>query len=162
MYHPRRWVVSEPNPDARQLAERLRTSPLIAQMLLNRGIRELQDCSEFLRPSLKCLHDPSLIPNLPLAAQRIAQAIRDRQKIVIYGDYDVDGITATAILWHAIKLLGGEVDYYIPHRIEEGYGLNADAIAQICDGGAKLIVTVDCGITGDRAGEGRARVAASI
>src|SRR5206468_321094 len=63
------------------------------------------------------------------------------------GDYDVDGITAVAILWHAIKLLGGNVDYYIPHRIDEGYGLNADAVTQICADGAKLIVTVDCGIT---------------
>ena len=69
------------------------------------------------------------------------------EKIVIYGDYDVDGITATAILWHAIKTLGGVVDYYIPHRVDEGYGLHGEAIEQICDGGAKLIVTVDCGVT---------------
>src|SRR6185437_14350623 len=66
---------------------------------------------------------------------------------VIFGDYDVDGITAVAILWHALRLLGGDVHYYIPHRIEEGYGLNTDAIRQLCDEGAKLIITVDCGIT---------------
>jgi single-stranded-DNA-specific exonuclease len=88
-----------------------------------------------------------LLPNLKKAATRIAQAIANRDKIVIYGDYDVDGITATAILWHAIRLLGGEVDYYIPHRIDEGYGLNAGAINEIIDRGAKLIVTVDCGVT---------------
>ena len=79
---------------------------------------------------------PGLIANLTKAADRIARAIRDAEKIVIYGDYDVDGITATAILWHAIRVLGGEVDYYIPHRIDEGYGLNAEAITQICDAGA--------------------------
>jgi single-stranded-DNA-specific exonuclease len=147
MYRPRRWIVADPHPDARALAERLRTSPIIAQMLLNRGISTPDDCGDFLRPSLKCLHDPALIPNLTQAAQRVAQAIRDKQKIVVYGDYDVDGITAVAILWHAIKTLGGIVEYYIPHRIEEGYGLNAEAIAQICDNGAKLIISVDCGIT---------------
>ncbi len=147
MYRPRRWILPEPHVAAKELAERLKTSPLIAQMLLNRGIVEPNDCAEFLRPSLKCLHDPSLIPNLSFASQRIARAIKDRQKIVIYGDYDVDGITAVAILWHAIKLLGGQVSYYVPHRIEEGYGLNAEAIAQICDGGAELIISVDCGIT---------------
>jgi single-stranded-DNA-specific exonuclease len=129
------------------LADRLKTSQLIAQVLLNRGITELDDCLEFLRPSLKCLHEPALLPNLTSAAERVARAIRDGDKIVVYGDYDVDGITAVAILWHAIKLLGGSVDYYIPHRLEEGYGLNAEAVAQICDAGAKLIITVDCGIT---------------
>jgi single-stranded-DNA-specific exonuclease len=147
MDRQRRWILPEPHADATDLAQRLRTSPLIAQMLLNRGMSDPRDCTEFLRPTLKLLHDPSLLPNLPVAAQRIAQAIKDRQKIVIYGDYDVDGITATAILWHAIKALGGEVEYYIPHRIEEGYGLNSEAIAQLCDRGAKLIISVDCGVT---------------
>jgi single-stranded-DNA-specific exonuclease len=125
----------------------LRTSPLIAQILLNRGLIEADDCRNFLKPSLKCLHDPAGIPGLAKAADRVARAVRDGEKIVIYGDYDVDGITATAILWHAIRRLGGRVDYYIPHRIDEGYGLNAEAVAEICDNGANLIVTVDCGIT---------------
>jgi single-stranded-DNA-specific exonuclease len=147
MYRQRRWIVSPPHADARPLADRLKTSPVIAQMLLNRGVSDPQECANFLRPSLKCLHDPSLIPNLVEASQRIAKAIGDREKIVIYGDYDVDGITAVAILWHAIRLLGGQVESYVPHRLEEGYGLNSEAIAQICDGGAKLIISVDCGVT---------------
>lgn len=147
MRSPRRWNLAEWNPAAQELARRLRTSPLVAQILLNRGLSDPKECAEFLRPSLKSLYDPVLIPNLPLAAERLARAIHDREKIVIYGDYDVDGITATAILWHAIRLLGSQADYYIPHRLEEGYGLNAEAIAQICDGGARLIVSVDCGIT---------------
>src|SRR5688572_2551121 len=133
MHYPKRWnlAVEAPTEDARRLADCLKTSPLIAQMLINRGVSADEDCRSFLSPSLKHLHDPTLLPNLPKAAERIARAIRDREKIIIYGDYDVDGITATAILWHAITTLGGVVDYYIPHRIEEGYGLNGDALRSI-------------------------------
>src|SRR4051812_44567158 len=148
MHRPKRWIIAPPHAGAAELAARLKTSPVIAQVLLNRGIEQADDCFRFLQPSLKCLHDPATIPNLTKAAARIADAIRQHQRIVIYGDYDVDGITATAILWHAIKLLGGDVDYYIPHRIDEGYGLNAAAVAEIIDTrGAQLIVTVDCGVT---------------
>ena len=147
MNRPKRWIIAPPHARASELAERLKTSPVIAQVLLNRGIAQAEECFAFLRPSLKCLHDPALMPNLPKAASRVAQAIREKQKIVICGDYDVDGITATAILWHAIKILGGEVDFYIPHRIDEGYGLNTAAITEILDRGAQLIVTVDCGVT---------------
>jgi single-stranded-DNA-specific exonuclease len=147
MERTRRWTVTEPHPAASELAERLRTSPLVAQLLLNRGMSDCDACREFLRPTLKALHEPHLIANLRPAAERIARAVKDREKIVVYGDYDVDGITAIAILWHAIRLLGGVVEYYIPHRLEEGYGLNAEAVTQICAGGAKLIVTVDCGVT---------------
>jgi single-stranded-DNA-specific exonuclease len=147
MHRPKRWSIASPDERAGELAARLKTSPLLAQILLNRGISEQQACLDFLRPMPKGLADPGLMPNLKVAAERIARAIRDKERVVIYGDYDVDGITATAILWHAIRLLGGEVDYYIPHRIDEGYGLNAEALAQICEQGAKVIVTVDCGIT---------------
>src|ERR1700733_10971064 len=112
MYHQQRWILPDPHPAARPLAERLKTSPLIAQMLLNRGLSDPEDCTNFLRPNPKCLHDPNSIPNLQSAAARIAKAIRDHEKIVLYGDYDVDGITAVAILWHAIKNLGGQVEYY--------------------------------------------------
>jgi single-stranded-DNA-specific exonuclease len=142
-----RWNIAEPHPQVDELAAQLKVSPLVAQVLLNRGIDTAEAGQQFLRPSLKLLHDPSLIPNLEKASQRIAQAVRDKEKIVVYGDYDVDGITAVSILWHALKTLGGDVHYYIPHRLEEGYGLNADAVAEICDGGAKLIITVDCGVT---------------
>ncbi|MEO7156942.1 MAG: DHH family phosphoesterase [Vicinamibacterales bacterium] len=147
MHRPKRWIIAPPNDRAQELADRLKTSTVIAQVLLNRGFAEADACSKFLRPSLKCLHEPELIPNLTKASQRIARAIAAREKIVIYGDYDVDGITATSILWHAITLLGGDVDFYIPHRIDEGYGLNASAMGEIIDAGAKLIVTVDCGVT---------------
>ena len=143
----RRWRILPQHEQAGELSQRLGVSPIIAQILLNRGIEQTDDCRQFMHPSLMAMHDPKLLPNLPKAASRIAQAIRDRQKIVIYGDYDVDGITGTAILWHAIRLMGGEVEYYIPHRVDEGYGLNPQAIAAICDQGAKLIISVDCGVT---------------
>src|SRR4051812_43382782 len=147
MQQTKRWTIATPSAAAAELASCLKTSPLIAQLLLNRGIASPADCQAFLAPSLHHLHQPSLLPGVVKAAERINQAIRNREKIVIYGDYDVDGITATAILWHAITLLGGEVDYYIPKRLEEGYGLNAEALRQLADAGAKLIVSVDCGVT---------------
>src|SRR5206468_4368673 len=102
MHRSKRWNIAEPHASVDELAGRLKTSPLLAQVLLNRGLTEADDCTAFLRPSLKNLHDPFAITNLRKAAERIAKAIRDAEKIVIYGDYDVDGITATSILWHAI------------------------------------------------------------
>lgn len=144
---PRRWNVAATDDRAKALAERLRVSPVVAQVLINRGMIEEDVCQAFLRPNLRHLYEPGLIPGLTEAARRVARAIRERKQIVIYGDYDVDGITATAILWHAIRLLGGKVRYYIPHRVDEGYGLNTDAICQLADEGADLILTVDCGIT---------------
>jgi single-stranded-DNA-specific exonuclease len=147
MASTKRWIVTPPDPRAIPLAERLKVSPLVAQALLNRGCCEPAGCLQFLQPSLRGLHDPKLLAGVTKAVQRIAAAIAAKEKIVVYGDYDVDGITAVAILWHAITELGGVVEYYIPHRIDEGYGLNSEAIGQIIDAGAKLIITVDCGVT---------------
>lgn len=147
MLRSRRWNIADPDPRAGDLARALRTSPVIAQILLNRRLEDPATCQAFLSPKLTQLHPPEAIPGLPRAAERIAAAIRAREKVVIYGDYDVDGITATAILWHAVRLLGGSVEYYIPHRVEEGYGLNSEALRQICDGGAGVVVSVDCGVT---------------
>ena len=147
MSRNRRWNVLPRQPGAEAFAARLGVSPIIAQVLLNRGISDPEVGRAFLHPSLMELHDPLLLSNMAKASTRIAEAIRGHQKIVIYGDYDVDGITATATLWHAIKLMGGEVEYYIPHRIDEGYGMNPASITQLCDAGARLIISVDCGIT---------------
>src|SRR3954465_4995814 len=147
MQQTRRWTIATPSAQAAELATCLKTSPLIAQILLNRGLADVPLCQNFLSPSLHHLHAPSMLPGITRAAQRINDAIKRHEKIVIYGDYDVDGITATAILWHAITLLGGHVDYYIPKRLEEGYGLNSEALKQLADQGAQLIVSVDCGIT---------------
>ncbi len=146
MRRNRRWIIADPDPRAPELARALKTSPIIAQMLLNRGIHDTAQGNDFLRPNPRTLHEPSLIPGLTHASKLIARAIEQKLDIVLYGDYDVDGITSVAILWHAIRLLGGKVRHYIPHRVDEGYGLNADAVTQLCDSGAKLIITVDCGI----------------
>ena len=143
----KRWTLPPADARVEELAERLKTSRLVAQLLLNRGVADVAAGQAFLRPQLKALHDPATLPGLPPAAARIARAIADKEPIVIYGDYDVDGITASSILWHAVRLLGGDVRTYIPHRVDEGYGLNSEAVTQLIDDGCKLLVTVDCGIT---------------
>ncbi len=143
----KRWNIAPASPDAEGLASHLRVSRIVAQILLNRGLSDPAACEAFLRPNLKLLHDPSTLPGVPRAAERIARAVRESQPIAIYGDYDVDGITATSILYHALRALGATVRTYIPHRVDEGYGLNAAALTQLIDEGAQLIITVDCGIT---------------
>jgi single-stranded-DNA-specific exonuclease len=146
-YAKRRWNVATASDLAAELGRALGTTTATAQILINRGFSETDRALAFLKPTLRDLHDPSLLPGVPAAADRLARAIRDKESIVIYGDYDVDGITASAILWHSIKALGHTARCYVPHRIDEGYGVNADAVRQLCDDGVQLIVTVDCGIT---------------
>lgn len=139
----------------RELVRALGVSPLSAKVLALRladthGPAEALDAARrFLDPKLNDLHDPALLPGACEAAKRLVQAVQDKQPIVIYGDYDVDGVTAAAVLWHTLKLAGADVHTYIPHRLDEGYGLNADAIAAIIhDAKAKpLVISVDCGIT---------------
>lgn len=143
----KQWVIKPSHPDAQELARSLKVSPLLAQVLLNRGLSRQDSCLSFLNPKLNDLIDPMLMPGMAGAVARVKQAIFDKEKITIYGDYDVDGITSTAILWQCLMLLNANVDYYIPHRIDEGYGLNVEAIEQLASSGTKLIITVDCGIT---------------
>jgi len=141
-----RWDVAEPWDGAAELARRLRTGTLVAQLLHNRGIDEAAGARTYLAPKLTDLHDPETLSGAVAAAEAILAAVRAGQKIVLYGDYDVDGMTGVAILFRGLQRLGAEPDYYIPHRIDEGYGLNASALEAIAAGGAKLVVTVDCGI----------------
>ena len=124
-------------------------SPLLDRLLACRGLTDPAAIRAFVEPSLLHLHDPSLIPDLDRAAERLLAALKAREPIVIYGDYDVDGVTATTILFHTFRLIAPEapVRAYIPHRLEEGYGLNTAAIEQLAAEGARVIVTVDCGIT---------------
>jgi len=143
----KRWVIQPMDSRSTQLAKSLKVSPLLAQVLINRGVTDVQAGSVFLRPKLTQLISPQLMPGIEPAVQRIKYAIRAKEKITIYGDYDVDGITGVAILWQILKLLGADVDYYIPHRIEEGYGLNAEAVRLLINSGTKLLITVDCGVT---------------
>lgn len=113
------------------------------------AVRGVADRAAFLDPSLLHLHDPSALPGLDRAAERLLGAARDGEPICIYGDYDVDGITATAILYRMLRALAPEatITTYIPHRVEEGYGLNAAALREIAEGGSRVVVSVDCGIT---------------
>lgn len=141
------WQVRPSSDRARSLAQELNVSPILAQVLVNRQLQQADIARTFLSPKLTDLFEPESMPGVPAAAGRIRQAIENGEKISIYGDYDVDGISSVAILWHLLKMLGGHVDYYIPHRVDEGYGLNLDAVRQLAEGGTQLMITVDCGIT---------------
>ncbi|MDA0281727.1 MAG: single-stranded-DNA-specific exonuclease RecJ [Planctomycetota bacterium] len=132
----------------RRLAGDLKKPVLIAQVLAARGFQNGEQANEFLSARLVDLHEPELLPGVPAATDRIVAAVEAGRRITIYGDYDVDGVTSTSILWHCLNLLGATVDYYIPHRLDEGYGLNRDAIRQLHEeDSTRLVITVDCGIT---------------
>jgi len=141
------WSIRPAHSNCRSLAESLSVSPIVAQVLLNRQIDTETAGRQFLNPKLTDLLDPAQLSGITAAAQRIRNAITNNWKIAIYGDYDVDGITSVAILWHLLKMLNAQVEYYIPHRIDEGYGLNLEAIRQLAENGVQLLITVDCGIT---------------
>ncbi|MBM4065501.1 MAG: single-stranded-DNA-specific exonuclease RecJ [Planctomycetes bacterium] len=147
----KRWIFSPPNKSLQsEIASKLKISHLLAQVLINRGIIDITSARNFLQPQIAALGDPSLLPDIEKASVRINEAVRKKEKIVIYGDYDVDGLSATALMYRCLKLIGAQVSYYIPERLEEGYGLNADAIKKLKEGGADVILTVDCGINACR------------
>ncbi|HZU38063.1 MAG TPA: DHH family phosphoesterase, partial [Gemmataceae bacterium] len=129
-----------------RLATGLAVSPVVAQLLLNRGLTSPEAARTFLQAPLTGLHPPRELPGIAEATERLATAVRDGRRIVVYGDYDVDGLTGTAILLQTLKMLGAQADFYVPHRLDEGYGLNLDALGQLAQDGASAIVTVDCGI----------------
>ncbi|MFA5794406.1 MAG: single-stranded-DNA-specific exonuclease RecJ [Candidatus Brocadiia bacterium] len=122
-------------------------SPVISKILSGRGIQDLKQAHIFLKPELKNLVEPSSIKGIKESVEKIKEAIENKKKIVIYGDYDVDGIAGVVILVRLFELLKYPVNYYIPHRINEGYGLNKTAIKKLKEDGANLIITVDCGIS---------------
>ncbi len=142
-----RWRIKERWQGREELARQLGVSPLVAQLLYNRGVRDAETGREFLEPALRNLFPPEMLVGIGDAVARIRQAISEGEKIVIYGDYDVDGITGVSILWRCFELGGVEVDYYVPHRVDEGYGLNVQAIEYLAKKGVGLIITVDCGVT---------------
>jgi single-stranded-DNA-specific exonuclease len=129
-----------------RLAGALRTAPIVAQLLLNRGISSPEAARRFLDAPLNGLYPPELLPGTSEAVERIWAAVQEKRRICIYGDYDVDGVTGSAILLMGLRLLGAEADLYVPHRLEEGYGLNCGALRQLAADGFSLVVTVDCGI----------------
>lgn len=130
-----------------RLARSLSISPIVAQLLHNRGLDDPTQAKRFMLPSLSGLHPPDMLPGVTQAADRIHAAIKERRSICIYGDYDVDGISGSSLLLQCLRLAGANVDVYVPHRLDEGYGVNKDALRQLAQRGTSLVVTVDCGIT---------------
>jgi single-stranded-DNA-specific exonuclease len=144
---PKSWRIAPHDPARIADLERAAGVPaVVAQLLLARGIHDPTDARQFLDPKLTGLRDPDLLPGAARAADLLYEAVRSKRRITIYGDYDADGMTATAILLRCLRLLDAPVDFYVPHRIDEGYGLNSEAIRKLADQGADIIVTVDCGI----------------
>jgi len=143
----KRWRIHSHDPDRiAGLQQAAGVTSVIAQLLICRGICDPDAARRFLDPKLSDLRDPNDLPGCAEAAELLVEAIRDGRRIVVYGDYDVDGISGTAILCRCIRMLGGNAGYYIPHRIDEGYGLNRDAVDQLAEQQTRLLVTVDCGI----------------
>ena len=140
------WVYKEKDRELQGIISReLAVSPILAQLLINRGITDPSSAHKFIRPFLKDLYDPFLMKDMEKSVNRIIRAIKAKERILIYGDYDVDGITTTALFINFFRDLGIDVDFYIPNRFSEGYGLNIDAIKRIKERGVELIITGDCG-----------------
>lgn len=131
-----------------EISNKYNITKLLAQILVNRGITEEKEIRTFLEPTRNDFYDPFLLPDMEKAVDRIIEAINNQEKVMIFGDYDVDGITSVTILKKFLKERGLETGYYIPNRLEEGYGLNKEAVEKIIEQGYTLIITVDCGISG--------------
>ncbi|MDR3196440.1 MAG: DHH family phosphoesterase [Planctomycetaceae bacterium] len=146
---PKRWIICKYDNDlARSISVSAQISDLTAALLVSRGIQTREAADTFLNANLKNhLRDPFLLPGCREVAEHLLNAVNNRQKIVVYGDYDVDGITGIVILRQVLKDLGADVDYYVPSRFDEGYGLHSEAVIKLAQNGVKVIVTVDCGIS---------------
>ncbi len=141
-----RWVLPEaPREEARALAEALDLHPLAALLLARRGVTDPDAARRFLRPDIAHMHEPDLLPGMAEASARLAAAVRGRERIAVYGDYDVDGICGTALLLSFLRAAGADVRPYLPDRRTEGYGFNADAVRLLAADGVKVICTVDHG-----------------
>ena len=143
-----KWHIADAHPQA---AERLKAAGypcLVSEVLASRGITTPEEAAAFLERDRDLPYSPFLMKDMDKAAQRVSRALADGEKIAVFGDYDVDGITATVILVDYLLSRGGDVVHYIPRRIEDGYGLGRDAILSLHGQGVRLLVTVDCGITG--------------
>jgi single-stranded-DNA-specific exonuclease len=147
MRRKQRWRALSHQPDLiKELSRRHALPELVAQILCNRGLSQTQDIVSFLDPALSRLLPPSGLQDLSVAASRLARAVTQGETVAVYGDYDVDGLTATAVLRHFLENLGARVISYIPNRLTQGYGLHAPALAELAQK-ADLLVTVDCGIS---------------
>jgi len=145
----KRWKIREVSEElsVQSLADSLNISTILAKLLILRNVKTFNGARQFFRPSLESLHDPFLMDQMEAATSRVITALTENQKICIYGDYDVDGTCATALLYMFLKELDANVEFYIPKRLEEGYGLSTSAIDSVKEKGTKLMIAVDCGIT---------------
>lgn len=133
---------------ANELQQQCQLSPLLAQLLIQRGIDSVEKAKQYLDPQLAELHDPFELHDMQKAVDRIQEAVANGEKIVIYGDYDADGITSTAVMYETLDEVGAQVEFFIPNRFTDGYGPNLDEYQRLIDGGAQLIITVDNGVSG--------------
>ena len=144
----KKWQIYESNNEKiEEISQKYNLNKLLATILVNRKIEENQ-IEIYLNPNRKNFHDPFLMPDMEIAVNRILKAMKNKEKIIIYGDYDVDGITSITVLKSFLKDRGIYVDQYIPNRLEEGYGLNNPAVKKIAEQDYDLMITVDCGISG--------------
>ena len=145
----KKWEYYEVNEErVNEISEKFNISKLLAKILVNRDIVEDEKIKVFLEPTRNDFYDPFLMPDMGKAVDRIIKAIDTKEKVMIYGDYDVDGITSITVLKKFLEERGLDAGYYIPNRLEEGYGLNKEAIEQIVNQKYTLMITVDCGISG--------------
>lgn len=143
----KKWVAYDKSYElAELLKSRLNLNEMLARTLINRGIDSIDEAERFINAELNDLYDPFLLKDMEKAVDRILLALEENEKICIYGDYDVDGVTSTSLCVNTLRKLDADVMHYIPVRAEEGYGLNHEAIGQISEQGVSLIITVDCGI----------------
>jgi single-stranded-DNA-specific exonuclease len=158
-----RWKYLHPDPAVvERLAREANVSPMMARLLALRGVGTAGESAAFLSPSLEQLHSPYLMRGMRDAVERISAAIVNREDILIYGDYDVDGTTAVVILKTAIELCGGTADFHVPHRIKEGYGMRDDVIERAAAAGVKVVISVDTGIRAFQAAETARRVGVDL
>ena len=151
------WTLGEPDPaTSERIRQELALHPAVAGLLVQRGIADPDHARRFLRPTLADLHDPSLLADLEPAVERLLRAVASRERIVVHGDYDVDGVSATVMLRRALGMLGGDVDHHIPERLTDGYGLLPSTVERLHARGVRVVVSVDCGIRSSEAAE-RAR-----
>ncbi len=145
----RKWQVNEiDNNEIERIEKNFNISKLVASIIAGKGLKTDEEIEVFLHPRRTDFHNPFLMPDMEKAANRIVEAIKNNEKVAIYGDYDVDGITSSTVLHRFLKDRGLNTNIYIPNRLCEGYGLNAEEIKKIAEEGHTLMITVDCGITG--------------
>ena len=137
---------NEQQEESRELANELGISPILGKFLLDRNIRSVSEAKRFFRPQLSDLHDPFLYTDMDVAVDRLNQALGHKERILVYGDYDVDGCTAVALVYKFIQQYYSNIDYYIPDRYEEGYGVSYKGVDYAYETGVKLIIVLDCGI----------------